>query len=200
MSLPRVRGHAVATWHPSCPETGTTNGALPCRFRRNCASSHSRATTIVRCIWRRSSSVSPRGECRSACCLTRCATRHPPRDRFGPGWRSFRGGSLAPGVGPSRRRHRLPRMADQRVVDIVEEVMGRSYEPGERLDADSLSQAELVLALEDAFHVRLPDETSLGTVDEAQAVIESTDPRAAKRTDPLGDGIGRFQDPAIRAL
>jgi 1-acyl-sn-glycerol-3-phosphate acyltransferase len=91
-------------------------------------------------------------------------------------------------------------MADQRVVDIVEEVMGRSYEPGERLDADSLSQAELVLALEDAFHVRLPDDTWLGTVDEAQAVMRSTDPRAAKRSDPLGDGIGRFQDAATRAL
>jgi 1-acyl-sn-glycerol-3-phosphate acyltransferase len=91
-------------------------------------------------------------------------------------------------------------MADQRVEDIVREVLGRSYEPGERLDADSLSQAELVLALEDAFRVRLPDDTSLGTVDEAQAVIDSTDPRAAERSDPLGDGIGRFQDPATRAL
>jgi 1-acyl-sn-glycerol-3-phosphate acyltransferase len=91
-------------------------------------------------------------------------------------------------------------MADQRVVDIVGEVLGRSYEPGERLDADSLSQAELVLALEDAFHVRLPDDTSLGTVDEAEAVIRSIDGRTGTSPDPLGDGIGRYQDSATRVL
>ena len=91
-------------------------------------------------------------------------------------------------------------MADQRVVDIVREVLGRSYEPGERLDADSLSQAELVLALEDTFHVRLPDDTSLGTVDEAEAVIRSIDGRTGTSPDPLGDGIGRYQDTATSVL
>jgi 1-acyl-sn-glycerol-3-phosphate acyltransferase len=91
-------------------------------------------------------------------------------------------------------------MADQRVVDIVREVLGRSYEPGERLDADSLSQAELVLALEDAFHMRLPDDTSLGTVDEAEAVIRSIDGRTGTSPNPLGDGIGRYQDSATRVL
>src|SRR5205823_9277239 len=42
------------------PDTGTTNGALPCRFRRNWASSQSRAVTITRYMARRSSSVRPR--------------------------------------------------------------------------------------------------------------------------------------------
>jgi 1-acyl-sn-glycerol-3-phosphate acyltransferase len=91
-------------------------------------------------------------------------------------------------------------MVEERVLGLVREVLGRSYEPGERLDADSLSQAELVLALEDAFHVRLSDDVSLGTVDEVQALLESTDRRAGKPTDPLDDGLGRFQGSATRMM
>src|SRR5919108_1565646 len=73
MSFPRTSGQAVATWAASWPETGTTNGARPCRFSRNCCSSHSRAVSMVRYMERRSSALSPRGECRSSACLTRVA-------------------------------------------------------------------------------------------------------------------------------
>ena len=37
---------AVPTWHPSCPETGTTKGARPIRFWRKDASSIRRAVTM----------------------------------------------------------------------------------------------------------------------------------------------------------
>jgi 1-acyl-sn-glycerol-3-phosphate acyltransferase len=78
------------------------------------------------------------------------------------------------------------------VAAVVTEVLGRSFPPGERLDADSLSQVELILALEEAFDVRLPDDVSLTTVEDADAAL------AEARSDgpPSGSlkrGIGRCQ-------
>jgi 1-acyl-sn-glycerol-3-phosphate acyltransferase len=91
------------------------------------------------------------------------------------------------------------RVDERRVADVVAEVLGCRVEPGERLDADSLSQAELVLALEEAFGIRLPDDLSLGTVDDALALVE-TARRDGRPSEALQAGIGRSQDAATRAL
>jgi 1-acyl-sn-glycerol-3-phosphate acyltransferase len=87
----------------------------------------------------------------------------------------------------------------QRVAAVVAEVLGRTFEPGERLNADSLSQAELILALEDAFSVRLPDDLSLTSVEDATAHV-STVSAGGVRSDPLGRRFGHLQRVAMGAL
>jgi 1-acyl-sn-glycerol-3-phosphate acyltransferase len=91
-----------------------------------------------------------------------------------------------------------------RVASVVAEVLGRTFEPGERLDADSLSQVEVVLALEEAFGIRLPDDTSVGSVDEAEALVGRAR-RDGPVADPLPRRLGDLQelgkgalDPVIR--
>jgi 1-acyl-sn-glycerol-3-phosphate acyltransferase len=92
-------------------------------------------------------------------------------------------------------------VASARVIEVVEDVLGRSFQPGERLDADSLSQVELILALEDALGIRLPDDVTLGTVDQVVAAVD-----VARRGplpsdgDPRADGMGRFQWAATRVM
>src|SRR3990172_4829713 len=84
MSRPRRRAPAVPTWPPSWRETGTTNGALPCRLSRNAASSTRRAVTIVRYIERRSSGERPSAsydgsvDVRVAIALTLASAIHVP--------------------------------------------------------------------------------------------------------------------------
>jgi 1-acyl-sn-glycerol-3-phosphate acyltransferase len=87
----------------------------------------------------------------------------------------------------------------QGVAAVVAEVLGRTFAPGERLNADSLSQAELVLALEEAFGVRLPDDLSLTSVEEAEAHVSAA---TAGRllSDPLGRRFGRLQHVALGAM
>src|SRR5437870_1789612 len=79
MSVPLTNGHADPTWHPSCPETGTTNGALPWRLSRNWASSQSLAVTMVRYMASRSSLVRPSASWRLVAARFVCVATHPPR-------------------------------------------------------------------------------------------------------------------------
>ncbi len=75
MSWPAPQGPGRADLaRPRGPDTGTTNGALPCRFSRNWASSHSRAVSMVRYMASRSSSVSPSDPWRVPDCCTSVAT------------------------------------------------------------------------------------------------------------------------------
>jgi 1-acyl-sn-glycerol-3-phosphate acyltransferase len=85
------------------------------------------------------------------------------------------------------------------VAAVITEVLGRSFEPGERLDADSLSQAELVLALEEAFGIRLRDDLSLTSVEDADVVVAEAR-SDGRTTGPLGRGIGEFQYVATGVL
>jgi 1-acyl-sn-glycerol-3-phosphate acyltransferase len=78
------------------------------------------------------------------------------------------------------------------VAAVVAEVLGRPFEPEERLAADSLSQAELVLALEEAFGVRLPDDLALASVKEAEARVSEAR-MSGPSSDVLGRGIGDLQ-------
>jgi 1-acyl-sn-glycerol-3-phosphate acyltransferase len=88
-----------------------------------------------------------------------------------------------------------------RVIEVAEHVLGRSFRPGERLYADSLSQAELILALEDALGIRLPDDVTLGTVDQVVAAVEAAGPKPPRSGgDPRADGMGRFQWAATRVM
>jgi 1-acyl-sn-glycerol-3-phosphate acyltransferase len=80
----------------------------------------------------------------------------------------------------------------EQVAAVVAEVLGRPLEPGERLDADSLSQAELVLALEDAFGVRLPDDLALTSVEDADAWVAEARTNGPPSS-PLERGFGDLQ-------
>lgn len=91
----------------------------------------------------------------------------------------------------------------QRVGRVVAEVLGRSFQPDERLDADSLTQAELALATEEAFRVRLPDDARFGTVAEGAAHVAAVLTRRRVSGSALRHGIGNLQwfaDAAIRRL
>lgn len=81
---------------------------------------------------------------------------------------------------------------EERVAQVVGQVLGDVPEPSARLAADSLSHAELVLALEEEFGVRLRDHADLATVREAAAEVAAA--RSGRPpAGPLADGIGRFQ-------
>lgn len=73
------------------------------------------------------------------------------------------------------------------------QVLGGSRQPDERIDADSLSQAELVLALEDAFGIRLPDDAAVGGVGDAVRAVRDALERPGPPGPPLQHGIGRLQ-------
>lgn len=80
----------------------------------------------------------------------------------------------------------------QRVNAVAAEVLGGSPQPGEAFDADSLSQAELVLALEEAFGIRLPDDAAFGDVGDAVRAVRQALERPGPSSPPLQDGIGRL--------
>lgn len=75
---------------------------------------------------------------------------------------------------------------------VLAEVLGGVPEPGRRVDADSLSQAELVLALEEAFGIRLSDDSTLGSAGEAVQTVRLALERPAHSAPPLGEGFGRL--------
>jgi 1-acyl-sn-glycerol-3-phosphate acyltransferase len=81
---------------------------------------------------------------------------------------------------------------DDRVLEVVRAVLGEAPAPDEPLNLDSLAQAEVILALEKEFRVRLPDDMATGTVREAAALVDRvrSDGRLHR---PLRDGIGRLQ-------
>jgi 1-acyl-sn-glycerol-3-phosphate acyltransferase len=83
---------------------------------------------------------------------------------------------------------------DSRVAALAAEVTGIPPPgPDGSLDLDSLQLAELVLALEAEFGVRLPDDLRPGTVSEAAAAVAEARGRAASSTPALQDGIGHLQ-------
>jgi 1-acyl-sn-glycerol-3-phosphate acyltransferase len=87
------------------------------------------------------------------------------------------------------------------VLEVVEDVLGRSFRPGERLDADSLAQVELVLALEEVTSIRLPDNVVLCTVDQVIAAVEAAARRPpSSPVDTTADGMGRMQWAATRLM
>jgi 1-acyl-sn-glycerol-3-phosphate acyltransferase len=91
------------------------------------------------------------------------------------------------------------RTRDQRVLEAVRSVLGQAPAPDEPLNLDSLAHAELVLALEREFRLRLPDDMATGTVREAAALIDRA--RSDGRIHlPLGQGIGRLQAFATGAI
>src|SRR5919106_3187827 len=98
--------------------------------------------TIVRCICRRSSSVRPSCECRSAC-LTRCATL-ASFDEL-PGWESSIGPSALPPVACGLMS------VNARVVELVREISGNEIATDDPIALDSLGHAELALAVEEGF-------------------------------------------------
>jgi 1-acyl-sn-glycerol-3-phosphate acyltransferase len=81
---------------------------------------------------------------------------------------------------------------DERVLKVVQSVMGEAPAPDEPLNLDSLSHAELVLALEREFRVRLPDDMATGTAREAAALVDRARAHGGAHP-PLRDGIGRMQ-------
>jgi len=82
---------------------------------------------------------------------------------------------------------------ERRVAGVAFEVLGEAPDPKRRLAADSLTQAELALALEDAFDVRLPDNASFATLDQAVAEVSAALGRPPASGPSLPDGIGRHQ-------
>jgi 1-acyl-sn-glycerol-3-phosphate acyltransferase len=82
---------------------------------------------------------------------------------------------------------------EDRVARVVTEVLGEAPPGSGRLAADSLSHAELVLALEGAFGVRLPDDADLPTVEAAAEHVAGALGARLDAPAPLADGFGRFQ-------
>jgi 1-acyl-sn-glycerol-3-phosphate acyltransferase len=79
-----------------------------------------------------------------------------------------------------------------RVARVVAGVLGETPRPGDRLAADSLSHTDLVLALEDEFGLRLPDDADLATLDGAAAEVAAAMGEQRTASGPLAEGIGRL--------
>jgi 1-acyl-sn-glycerol-3-phosphate acyltransferase len=79
-----------------------------------------------------------------------------------------------------------------RVAGVVAGVVGETPRSGDRLAADSLSHTELVLALEDEFGVRLPDDANLATLEGASEEVAAVMGAHPESSGPLADGIGRL--------
>ncbi len=87
---------------------------------------------------------------------------------------------------------RVARTLEQGVASVAVEILGGRARSGESLDADSLARAELVLALEERFGVRLADGSAYETLREAtEAVAEALE--GPDRPAPLDGGFGRLQ-------
>jgi 1-acyl-sn-glycerol-3-phosphate acyltransferase len=86
------------------------------------------------------------------------------------------------------------RTLEQGVASVAEEILGDRVRTGESLDADSLDRAELVLALEERFGVRLADGSAYETLREAtEAVAEALEGLDGAEPAPLDGGFGRLQ-------
>jgi 1-acyl-sn-glycerol-3-phosphate acyltransferase len=82
---------------------------------------------------------------------------------------------------------------ERRVAEVAATVLDEVPEPDRRVAADSLTQAELALALEEAFGTRLPDDVSLPTLGDAADAVVAALGREVDGAAALGPGIGRFQ-------
>ena len=80
---------------------------------------------------------------------------------------------------------------EARVATLVGAIVGENPAPDGTLHLNSLSHAELVLALEESFVVRLPDQVSLRTVSEAVAAVDAAGGDATASA--LRGGIGHLQ-------
>ncbi|HEX2030890.1 MAG TPA: 1-acyl-sn-glycerol-3-phosphate acyltransferase [Actinomycetota bacterium] len=86
------------------------------------------------------------------------------------------------------------RDVDTRVREIAAEVAGRPVRaPDQPLDLDSLGQAELAFALEEAFGVRLSDDAPLRTPYEAAVAVGDALGATAGRDGDVKRGIGHLQ-------
>jgi 1-acyl-sn-glycerol-3-phosphate acyltransferase len=87
-----------------------------------------------------------------------------------------------------------------KVTAVVAEMLGSAPDADDPLALDSLATAELALAVEEAFGLRLPDDVRFGTVAEVTAHVA----RALELPEParsvLGEGFGWFHDPARAVL
>lgn len=86
------------------------------------------------------------------------------------------------------------RAVEPRVAEIAADVAGRpAGGPDQPLDLDSLGQAELAFALEEAFGVKLADHATLRTPYEAALAVGDALKRAAAPDGDLRSGIGHLQ-------
>jgi 1-acyl-sn-glycerol-3-phosphate acyltransferase len=88
----------------------------------------------------------------------------------------------------------------EKVSAVVADVLGSAPAPDAPLSVDSLATAELALALEEAFGLRLPDDVGFGTVAEVTAHVARAIDRPERARPALGQGFGRFQGTAESVL
>jgi 1-acyl-sn-glycerol-3-phosphate acyltransferase len=93
-----------------------------------------------------------------------------------------------------------PADLNRKVSAVIADVLGSAPAPDAPLAVDSLATAELALALEEAFGLRLPDDVGFGTVVEVTAHVARALERPERTRSALGGGFGRFHDPAAAAL
>ncbi|MGH2661861.1 MAG: 1-acyl-sn-glycerol-3-phosphate acyltransferase [Actinomycetota bacterium] len=84
----------------------------------------------------------------------------------------------------------MSELADKRVAAVAAEVLGAAPGPKESLDLDSLTHTELVLGLEDAFGIRLPDDAPVHSLRHAAALVAGEG--SARGPKSMSD-IGRYQ-------
>jgi 1-acyl-sn-glycerol-3-phosphate acyltransferase len=90
----------------------------------------------------------------------------------------------------------MPVDVERRVAEVATDVLGPAVASSGKLEADSLTLAELTLALEERLGVRLPDDAAFQTLaDVVRAVAPA--PGSSER---LGNGFGRLQWAAHAAL
>lgn len=83
------------------------------------------------------------------------------------------------------------------MAEVAEEILGLEASSTGRVEVDSLTMVELVLALEDRIGVRLPEDRAFETLEDLVAAAGNGD---ADPADRLGNGFGRFQWAAHAAL
>ncbi len=79
---------------------------------------------------------------------------------------------------------------ERHVAEVAEEILGLEASSAGRVEVDSLTMVELVLALEDRTGVRLPEDRVFETLEDLVAAAENG---GADPADRLGNGFGRFQ-------
>jgi 1-acyl-sn-glycerol-3-phosphate acyltransferase len=89
---------------------------------------------------------------------------------------------------------------ERRVAEVAAGVLGPAAASSDRLEADSLAQAELTLALEERLGVRLADDGALDTLADAARAVTAASSGTAGSSDRLGNGFGRLQWAAHAAL
>ncbi|MGH2675234.1 MAG: 1-acyl-sn-glycerol-3-phosphate acyltransferase [Actinomycetota bacterium] len=81
----------------------------------------------------------------------------------------------------------------RRVAAVVSEVLGDPPDRIETVAADSLARAELILALEETFGVRLPDDAAFASMAEVAEAVRAVSVGLSVSPGHLGNGFGRLQ-------